>query len=217
MQRDAVSVHERRGARAGAARAIAEIADHGQSGGGELDADLMFVPGARTNGQQRAARGGGVDAIGQFRALGARRVEPDDAAGRPIDPGKETIDQRDESLVVGGGGRAAFDDGVVFFFNRACTEGVGQSGGGLSRTGEKEDAGDGAVESVGGGEEDMAGFGVFFFEVGAGEVKEAGVAGGVGLNADAGGFVDGQQMVVFIENGRHRMEGHGGGRFPCGG
>ena len=71
----------------------------------------------------------------------------------------------------------------------------------------------GTIESVHGAEKDFAGFVVLLFDIGFDLVGQRPIAGFVALNDFAGGLVDNDHVIVFVEDfhrGENRMKIYGG-------
>ena len=71
---------------------------------------------------------------------------------------------------------------------------------GLARPGEKDDSAHGSVDTVDDAHEDVAGLCVFLFDVLLHVVEQGAVSGLVGLDDFAGLLVDGDYVVVFVED-----------------
>lgn len=70
----------------------------------------------------------------------------------------------------------------------------------LEVSGEDDDTTDGSVEPVHHTEEDVARFGIFFLDILFHSFAQRLVAGFVALYDFACGFVDNDQVIVFVEN-----------------
>ena len=88
---------------------------------------------------------------------------------------------------------------VGLFHFRLLEHGV-QSCQCLGGSGEDDDAADGSVEPVHHAEEDVARFGIFFLDILFHSFAQRLVAGFVALHDFACGFVDNDQVIVFVEN-----------------
>ena len=92
-------------------------------------------------------------------------------------------------------------DGMVRLVNLSRAEHVVEAREGLAGAGKDDNAAHGAVQAMDYTEKHFAGFSIFFLDVCLDIVGQGAVAGLVALNNLASGFVDDDDMVVFVKDG----------------
>ena len=211
--------------RIAARSAVFEVAANGGKAGCELAADLVMAAGVQLDFNESITFGYSYFAIFQnslFCAIYFARVSEGAVllfvAGEPV--GQQRRLRRAGCLHVG-----RRQDGVIGLAYLSGTEHFVQPGEGLARTGKDNDTAYGPVEPVDNAEKNGAGLGVFFLDIGFYGFAQWFVTGLVALHNFAGGLVDDDDVVVFVEYVHFFKGGFGilagavpesGCRFPAG-
>ena len=97
-------------------------------------------------------------------------------------------------------GLLIFHNSVVHFLYLMVGKHTVETLEGFGGTREHDDTTDGTVETVYDTEEHSTGFGIAFLDVSLDEVREGDITCLVALNDFAGGFVDDDDVIVFVED-----------------